>query len=326
MDFTIQQFDLSNCGSYSIENLIKLAKQLKIPINKNENAARMCLKIRTALPSDYTEYNGIYYLDPNKMAKVLNTLSPEEREIYQFVWNHTKFIPTQQVLDFVSLAIDDFLSSVEDSSNKTVMLSPSQKWGSEQWLATVFYDKLGQPPVTDTLTSLSPGSYNIIILDDAVYSGTNLISTIDEGTYDLAKKYGLKQKQLSKNGFNLTFYIIVGLASNYGMFQINNFLSGQQINFHVSIGARMKTITDIVEEEKFNMKWQVYNDIVEKQKYPSPIDSKQPLYDATTVWLGHKIANLHGTTEKFIRSVLLNDPSRKVVEEAEQLKDKFKKY
>lgn len=92
--------------------------------------------------SENTEYNGIYYLDPNN--KVLVNLSPEEREIHQFVWNHTKFIPTQQVLDFVSLAIDDFLTKVKDSPTKIVM---------------------------EKLTSLSPGSYNIIIIDDAVYSG-----------------------------------------------------------------------------------------------------------------------------------------------------------
>jgi len=337
-DFTIEQFDESNCESYSIANLKELARFLKLDIDTNTNAGRLCLSIRSSLPSEYTQYNGRYFFDSHKMKQILDNVTDEEKEVYRFVWNHTKFIPTQQVLNFVDNAINKFLDYTKElnSSDFLIWANP-KKWGSEHWLMTVFYDKLRKPVYIEDFTCLlnKPTYYNIIIIDDAIYSGHNIDHTIYNAINDLSTLLKCDTQDLHKLGYYFKFYIIVGLSTEIGKESIKKgvrYISDGHIDVEFFIGAKMETIEEIVKKEGYNMNWYVFNNSIilppdDIKEYSKKSLKLKPVYKGTTtVWLGHKIANVHGTTEPFIRPILLNDPSRKIVEESKNLQTMFQKY
>ena len=304
---TINEFDASICPKYKRSDLVALAAKLGITLVSNTKR-EMCLEIRAVLPPTYSEWNGIAFLNPEAMRQVLHGRPIEEKLVYIFVWNHCKYYPTQIMIDFLRSALKRFMKSV---SNFCIFSNPS-KWGSEQWLITVFYDMLGRPNIVQDFSVLPPGTYNFLLLDDAAYSGINLSKIFDFKMDTFAKKLGLNNAtELPSAGYNISFYIVVAFASSVAL----NLFSKYPCVKRVFKTVKTKTISEIVEEEKYPMDWRLYNTIAEPNEEPKETG---PNYDVTTVWFCHKIANSFGSVPAFLKPVMLNATNRSIVERAQQ--------
>ncbi len=305
-DLTVEIFDASICPSYSADQLHSLARSLGVRL-ASTSRKDMCLELRAHLPPSYSEYNGIKYLDPAKMRAVLARVPPEEADVYQFIWTHSKYYPTDVVLGLVNEAVDQFLAL---QVSPFLLYIPAKKWGSEQWLATTFYEKLGHPLIVHDLAKLKPGAYNLLILDDAAYSGTNLVMKLDEQLDNL--------KRAGRVGdYTFHFYVAAGLITTVARRIITGSAEHHGQAITIIGAAHMKTISEIVDEEKAPMDWYTFNKLQRGGEVSQFMGKTRPDYDATTVWLGHKVANVHGSMPTFLQPVLLHAPDRSLVEAAE---------
>jgi hypothetical protein len=219
---------------------------------------------------------------------------------------------------------------MRNEKKRFILQLGDDKWGSEHWLSIYFYDDLGRPHVVSDLSKLNKGTYDILILDDCIYSGIHLVGLIDGSTYDLSQKLGVDREKFKENGIILNFHIICALSTKQGIETIEDVGKYIHMNVNLYIGNMMETISDIVSKDNYNMNWKVYNDLIEPRNNPELIkvlgdEYKQktdgPLYNSTTVWLEHKIANRFGSIPEIIEPVMKNKPDRSKIEESEQYKD-----
>lgn len=308
----------------------------------------MASPLQVVEPLPKSEWNGPSFLCPEKQKKFLDGKPPKEQKIIRFVWEHSRYFTTDQLLTEVKQACEKFLRETrneppenplplgtvplgtfekftgragtfqEGPPKNFILFLPRDKWGSEQWLATLFYEHLGCPGVITTLKNLSKGEHHILLLDDAIYSGTNLLSLIDEQTYDLAHDAGMLQSELLHGGWKLIFHLVVGLSSPYGTSMIHNRLLDMGVFVHIYTGSSLKPIMEIVEDSGFPMDWKLYNRLLPRASGVPQIEIAfdEPDYNATTVWLEHKMPNEHGSVPFLLEPVLLKPVDRSPIEKA----------
>ncbi len=249
--------------------------------------------------------NSWAHLDPERMDEVLSRASREEADVYDFVWRHCQFYTTAEVIELVGRAIDQFL---DQCTAPFVLFIAAHKWGSEQWMASVFLERLGRPRVIRRLDELPAGRHHVLLLDDAAYTGANLASGLDEQLYELTQKQDTVHRAFD-------FSVAVGLATAGAEATLRTQAEAHGHRLAVFSAQRMKTISTIVREEGYPMNWRVFNALTQGSQTAECADC--PDYDPTTVWLGHKIANVFGSIPTFLTPVLREPVCRQVIDDAE---------
>jgi hypothetical protein len=125
---------------------------------------------------------------------------------------------------------------------------------------------------------------------------------MDRETYYLAQKLNCRQSHLRENGWHFTFHVAVGLASSTGLDCVKrSFQEYFEVQCYKTID--IQPISAIVQSTAFEMNWKLYNSMV--VDCDDHIISDRPDYDATTVWLEHKMPNEHGSIPFALNPVLL---------------------
>lgn len=238
------------------------------------------------------------YLDSDKMNAMCQRLTPAAAAVCQFVWKHSVYYTTAEMIDAVDKAVDRFLAT---QPRNILLYMPSTKWGSEQYLATVFYDKLGRPPIVDSLGKIPPSSdATILLLDDATYSGTNLVYPID-----------CEITELFVDIAALRVCVVTGFYTDEALDTLRFVVP----NVKLFSTTRMKCLEEIVADQNFTMNWYEFNKFFDSS---SSIKDDGPEYTSvTTVWFEHKIANEFGSADAILRPVMKSEPDRTVVESSQ---------
>lgn len=154
-------------------------------------------------------------LDPEKTSRYLSRLidSGVEKELTDFIeqlLNHTTYIPFDEFLTALRETMSRFMESIGD---RPLYLLVTDKVGSESWTAAILASELRSlniVSVIDTTPMEITDPIDILIIDDAAYSGINLTAQIDEFTWSSAERMGESRKEIVKR---VKYHVVVPYAS-----------------------------------------------------------------------------------------------------------------
>jgi hypothetical protein len=172
--------------------------------------------------------------DPEKTNRYLSLLQPQDRQFVGKLLTNTKYIRFSDFKKSLEAAFELFRSSF--INKPFYLMMPTNKIGSEHWITALLWSKIREMNLVD-IVSLdydfplsSDQKYDILILDDAIYSGHHLIGTIDEMTYALAEKTGKSQAEV---GSHFQFHLVVPYTNPDGVSGIRSF--GKDLNINIAL-------------------------------------------------------------------------------------------
>lgn len=246
-------------------------------------------------------------------------LNPDYHWIYNRIINSIKFYETSEIIAMVKQVILRFLQ--QNITTDKYCLLIDDKWGSEQWLMAEFGDLLYEYTIEANTAHLDfDQPTTILLLDDAIYSGINIWTSLE---CCLVIPEG-KDK-------NVTVYILSALITYHGQYYIELNLKQKypQITIKFMYYEKIPTVLETFRD--FSKKdWDIFNDInyniayTEARKIdPTLVQRpnmqaiyKGPYFNSTTVFLGHKIANEYGTLNYLITLLIDRPINREPIEQS----------
>ena len=164
-------------------------------------------------------------LDPDKMQKYLMQLPKPDCSFVQDLLNKTTYVP---YLEFKSALLQSFeLFKQAIRSEEFYLKLINGKIGSEHWLTALLWSQLKllnlkQIISEETVIPVpSDGTkINIVIIDDAIYTGNNTLAKMDELTDRLSTSLQISVAEIEKH---LKFHIVVPYVSRFGLNAISDF-------------------------------------------------------------------------------------------------------
>ncbi len=131
-------------------------------------------------------------LDSNKIIEYLNQVNQSNyiKNYVQQILNQTQRIPTDILVNNLRSMAKEYLSNPSNPRPQYVCLP--EKIGSEQYFFSQVYDLFPEISIPSNIISeLRPldnfDEINVLIVDDATFSGNNTLAKIDNLTYDNKK-------------------------------------------------------------------------------------------------------------------------------------------
>jgi len=215
--------------------------------DKDVNIGDLCVQckekmqyLEAGINQDWNLYpSGGRELDSDKVSRYLSTIPEEYVEAAIFVINNTKYVSYDEFRDNLQRSFELFQNSINDQP--FYLVYPMQgKIGSENWLTHLLYPQIRQMNLIgflnnkdnkdnkDNILADIPSESNILLIDDAIYSGCNMAGTIDGMSYPDARKknftFHLVVPYTTKDGrktiegvnsqrFNVVFYSVVEMVN-----------------------------------------------------------------------------------------------------------------
>lgn len=162
-------------------------------------------------------------LSPEKVREYLSRLSPGDQVFISDLLRATTYVKFQE---FKSALLESFQGFRQAIGEKPFyLLLPAGKIGSEHWLVALLWPelrKLNLLEIIDENTSLPlEGVNNILIVDDAIYSGNNTLAKIDM----FLNKYRPVStlNTVGSAGKHFKFHILIPYISTFGTQSILDF-------------------------------------------------------------------------------------------------------
>jgi hypothetical protein len=240
---------------------------------------------------------------------ILERYPVEDQSIIRDILYHTVYVDDIQFDQQMQLALDTFIVKMQAAKTKFYLLLPLDKIGSEHWIMHRYWRKLSAlseaiisflDPYDKTSFYTNPNlqDSHIIIIDDAIYSGTNIMGKIDQLIYDWTHK--------QDSSLNCTFHVIAAYATKSGLDNIKHVsdvsesIFGQQyynkINTHFIISSIMTPYFD-------------------GKEYPDEFARKYSIEYPVALYFDHKIANEHGSFPQFYSNNLATPITRNHLQE-----------
>lgn len=218
----------------------------------------------------------------------------DAQNIIRYVWTKARYISLSEMFQKLDIAMERFLARKRELG-VTFLLYKFAKWGSENWLASIYYAQLGRPRAYTWEHNMPNNEYHVVVIDDAAYSGNSLFfNSSDIQGFMTPKK-------------TIHIYFILAFATRRA---IRRLLSLQTHNTRVYlfIGEVITTITEYVTIDSFPMNWRLFNKI-------NTCSSERDVgEDVATIWFEHKLACDVSTIHNFLNGLLLIPPDRSCVE------------
>ena len=156
-------------------------------------------------------------LDPDKIKAYLSLFTDQnDREFISELLEKTYYINYKSYKDNLTLSFDDFYRSMKDTSFY-ILTSILEETKSNDWITAILWPYISKMNISGFITikslDLSPGTYHLVLFDDASYSGGNIFSYMDELTYGLSEKNNFNPNELRKNGYYFHFHIVIPFIS-----------------------------------------------------------------------------------------------------------------
>lgn len=234
-------------------------------------------------------------LDPIKIDRYLNRIPDEYVEAATFVLNNSEYVTFNKFRDKLQQSFDLFQDNI--GNQPFYLVYPTQgKIGSENWLTHLLYPQIKQLNLvgildnsTNILAKIPSGS-NVVLIDDAIYSGCNMAGTIDEMSYPCG------------NSKTFRFHLIVPYAKEEGIRTVSGDVSKKFVyNFYSVV-----TMTDTDKLSNDNLEVARFNDDLGSEDAP------------VAIYFDWKVANEFGSYPQLYLEGAIPEPRR----EAQQ-KDKF---
>lgn len=250
-------------------------------------------------------------MDEKKIETVIARSSPSQRKLLRWLFNHIRFVDRGEFEMNMERSIRDAINDLKKREGDLyIWFNIISKFGSEHWLCLKYIDMFKQELENNT-TSIhfaystddipTDRKVNLIMIDDATYSGTYALSQIDTIFHEVSNP-------------DLKISLIIPFYTEFAMEGINDLcMSSGRPNSVTHFGSsRMKTVCDLADEEGFTINWLAFNQIL----YPElKHGNDRETYNPTTTWFRHKIANNFGTLTGLIEECCLIKPSREEINE-----------
>lgn len=280
-------------------------------------------------------------LNLDRVNQYLNQIyEPVDRDFIRDLLNKTLYINFDNFKNALFHSFNQFQEKIGTEGFYILTEIDFKKFGSENWLVALLWPYLRQMNVKGfmnqcTLKKLGPDTYNIVFIDDAIYSGGKVLNIMDVFIEGLAKELSIKVKQLKDHGYHFNYHIIIPFVSTYGVrenisYEMNKFYS--DINYIIHYVYEVKPLYEEIDIGKY------YGSGLESDYDDSDVSGIWTFDDLNNllIYFDHKIADPHSTYphiykegyiprnpmypdgEKF-GPLVKNLPSRYKIKELEQL-------
>ena len=162
-------------------------------------------------------------LDETKVQKYIEQLQPNEQRFVRELLDKTTYISFEKLKDALNYTFERFKKSIGDQA--FYLMASGYKFGSEHWFIALLWDQIKTMNLLGILNESSElelmETTNIVIIDDAIYTGNNVLGMIDNFSYFLSKKQGISQKDICSN---IKLHMVIPYVNPFGVESINNFL------------------------------------------------------------------------------------------------------
>lgn len=125
-------------------------------------------------------------LDPQKAKEYLAKFTdPDEYKLIKTMLEKLEYWCFEDFKKALFLSFEKFKNNI--GHKPFYILLDESKIGSEWWLVALLWSKIKELNFQDFITRKSsslPDNSNIVLIDDAIYSGHHLLSLIDEYTFN----------------------------------------------------------------------------------------------------------------------------------------------
>ena len=248
--------------------------------------------LRTLYERPYTS-NGQHGLDPAKVQSYLTSVNPKYHDIIAFLLEHTAYITMETTLAESYKTASPLFQALKE--NFYIYL-PSEKIGSEYWFTAKLYPLFAYHPhfkgYINNDTPLEKG--HIIIIDDAIYSGVNVLSMIDEFTDNMVNRIkdpiGTTLESRNRNykqnikelAANYVFHLLVPYVLPEGKQEIVNF-AGEDFTICFYHTNELTSLRALVRETKLESVYKGFYTAFTMEGHASP------------TYFDHKVANNFGS-------------------------------
>lgn len=257
--------------------------------------------------------------DNNKIKEYLSHFNETDKLFINEIINKTLYIKYNDFSEELLKSLEKFIINI-NQKDFYIMLS-SGKIGSENWIIALLWDKLRKLNVKGFINENSVISIeniiDILIIDDAIYSGNNMLSKIDYLSYNLSKSLNKTQRMI---GENLKFHIVVPYISVLGEKSIINFCKELNITYEIYTTNHIPTLDTIIDINKF------YPD---KTKNIDEFLYEKLMFELITIpaiYFDHKVAGPMSTFSTIYIDGILPNNSDTSVEQKEITIPNRKKY
>lgn len=127
--------------------------------------------------------NGERCIPEEKWDAYIESLEPVDQEIVRKVKKYTLYVPYSELLENLHASFDKFVDKIEDKPFHVLLPS---KFASETLLIVELWSRIKNLNFQGfiSLSSKLTESTDILIIDDASYSGINVYSHMDNISYD----------------------------------------------------------------------------------------------------------------------------------------------
>lgn len=260
--------------------------------------------------------------DNEKVEKYLSLLFEPDKSFVEDIINKTRYV---DFITFKRVLLNSLDKFKEEIGNEPFYLMlPTDKIGSEHWLTALLWYELRTMniiKIIDETPELSDENINnILIIDDAIYTGINTFNKIDNVTYKLGKTLGISHREAGKF---IKFHFVIPFMSNEGSkFIIDNCI-------YLNCGYNMYGIYYLPGlKDLMNIKDYYAGDYekILRERFSISIDFDTAIGDMPAVYFDHKVAAPESTfssiylwgklpNSRAFGSLFKNNPSRIKIEE-----------
>lgn len=271
-------------------------------------------------------------LDKNKIIRYLDQLCEPYKTVVGTILENTTYVTYNELYSNLLLSLNEFKKKINDNFFYLVLNDKMIK--SEHWMVVLLWNELKNMNFDiighDTIIELSKDKIEMLLIDDAIYSGISKAHFIDEFTYNLHKHYNISQCSIDSK---IHWSIVLSHSTENGEYTVDDFnvtiyKQKELDNFSELFDAH--NLDDEELSDKFNIEYINVPALYFDHKVADDMSTFTDIYlhsilpshtDCSDHNCPHK--NNTNTKNQYNKSLFVNDPSRDKINE---LDDFFSQY
>lgn len=232
---------------------------------------------------------GTRLLSHTKLRQYLSSLNESDRAFVKDVASAAQYVPWPNLIYSLNQSFDQFAKQI--GQNPFYVFVPSYKFGSEFLLVAKLFPRIRQLSFQGFITpdTALESNADILIIDDCIYSGTNVSSIIDNIGYNN------KNKNLT-----LTYHLVIPYVGKAGVKNIDKLIKSLSLEIH-PYPVMILHYYSILSLTPFS---HVYPQYPEEQYRRFKLE----YMDHVPIYFDHKIGNEFATFSTIYSALIENPP------------------